>query len=117
MSFPLQQHSCVHKMQVGFSSSMFHQQPVVRQCPEDHIDHSTADVTFWRRWGQGHCRFTDGSVYEGEWVCDMRHGSGRMTLSDGTVYEGQWQDDKQHGSGEHHPHCLHKELASDRVAA
>jgi hypothetical protein len=61
---------------------------------------SAADVNhLMHRWGQGHCRFTDGSVYEGEWVRDKRHGSGRMTLSDGTVYEGQWQDDKQHGTG------------------
>lgn len=51
------------------------------------------------RWGEGHCRYTDGSVYEGEWLRDMRHGNGRMTLHDGTVYEGQWKDDKLHGSG------------------
>lgn len=52
------------------------------------------------RWGEGHCRYTDGSVYEGQWVKDQRHGTGRMTLSDGTVYEGEWQDDRLHGVGE-----------------
>jgi hypothetical protein len=51
------------------------------------------------RWGKGHCRYTDGSVYEGQWVKNQRHGTGRMTLSDGTMYEGEWQDDRLHGVG------------------
>ena len=51
------------------------------------------------RCGHGHCRYTDGSEYEGEWLRDMRHGSGRMTLTDGTVYDGQWREDKLHGAG------------------
>lgn len=51
------------------------------------------------RCGHGHCRYTDGSEYDGEWLHDMRHGSGRMTLSNGTVYDGQWRDDKLHGAG------------------
>jgi len=51
------------------------------------------------RWGEGHCRYTDGSVYEGEWLRDLRHGMGCLTLRDETTYQGQWQDDKLHGTG------------------
>ena len=65
---------------------------------------STARVLFFCgracRWGQGHCRFADGTVYEGEWVRDKRQGKGHLTRPDGSSFEGHWQDDKLEGLGE-----------------
>lgn len=36
--------------------------------------------------------WTDGSMYEGEWVRGIQHGLGRMIFPDGNVKEGVFED-------------------------
>ena len=48
---------------------------------------------------QGVFTFADGSVYEGEYVGNVRSGKGKMTYADGAVYEGSWEGGKRAGSG------------------
>ncbi|AVK74590.1 Morn repeat incomplete domain containing protein [Pandoravirus quercus] len=43
----------------------------------------------YARHGHGQMCYADGSVFEGEWVEDMRH-HGTLTRSDGTVLNGTW---------------------------
>ena len=44
--------------------------------------------------------YEDGSVYDGEWLNDLRHGPGRCTWPNGIVYNGEWKNDKQDGKGQ-----------------
>ena len=44
-------------------------------------------------------RYSDGSMYEGEWKNGKRHGSGTFRSISGDVYEGQFQQDRRHGFG------------------
>ncbi|MCQ8260872.1 hypothetical protein NF418_05155 [Streptococcus suis] len=46
------------------------------------------------RSGRGKMTYADGRVYEGSWQGDRRHGRGKLTNLDGTIYEGLWQDDR-----------------------
>jgi len=43
-------------------------------------------------------KYSDGSVYEGDWKDDKRHGTGKYTSSLGT-YEGEWSHDQRNGKG------------------
>jgi len=43
--------------------------------------------------------WSNGDIYEGEWLNGKRHGYGKMLYSDGTVYIGYWQNDKRQGYG------------------
>lgn len=43
--------------------------------------------------GKGKYVYTDGNIYEGDWVDGKRHGKGKYTFVDGNVYEGDWVDD------------------------
>lgn len=58
--------------------------------------------------GVGIFKFTDGRVYDGEFLNGSRHGKGKVlevtnvgvyTWPDGRSYDGQWKDGKQHGIG------------------
>ena len=49
--------------------------------------------------GQGRANYSDGSVYEGEWVNGKKEGHGKICFSSGGVYEGEWKNDKQDGFG------------------
>ncbi|KNC48087.1 CMRP Flagellar component [Thecamonas trahens ATCC 50062] len=53
------------------------------------------------RHGTGVHRYTNGSVYEGEWKDDKRDGRGKLVSASGEVYEGEWKADKRHGFGKH----------------
>lgn len=47
--------------------------------------------------------YSDGSWYDGDWNCGLRHGVGEFhKFTDGrrTVYRGQWLNDLKHGIGE-----------------
>lgn len=61
----------------------------------------------WRkgkRNGQGTDYFSNGDIYEGNFVDEARSGYGKMTSADGKIYIGQWKDDLKHGKGrEEHP--------------
>ena len=50
--------------------------------------------------GEGKLTYDDESVYEGEWVNDMRYGRGVMTFApSGDVYDGEWVNDVMSGHG------------------
>ena len=50
--------------------------------------------------GRGVMRFSDGTVYDGEWENDEREGRGDERYM-GDVYSGGWHRDKKHGKGIH----------------
>jgi len=43
--------------------------------------------------------FSNGSVYEGEWLNNKIEGHGRMAYTNGYVYEGEWKNHKWNGYG------------------
>ena len=49
--------------------------------------------------GKGRLIHAFGDVYEGDWDHNKAHGNGKFTTLDGTVYVGKWKDDKKHGKG------------------
>ena len=49
--------------------------------------------------GQGVYTWSDGRIYEGEYLNDKKHGHGTYTWADGRFYEGPWVNGKQHGQG------------------
>lgn len=52
-----------------------------------------------QREGQGTQHWSDGSVYEGEWLVDKANGKGRLIHANGDVYEGEWENDRANGFG------------------
>ena len=44
-------------------------------------------------------RWTDGSVYQGEWKRGIQHGQGKMVFADGTVKEGYFENNVFKGKG------------------
>jgi hypothetical protein len=55
---------------------------------------------FAGQWeGVGTYRFSDGTVYEGQFVANRHHGRGTITYSSGSSYEGQWRAGQKHGTG------------------
>jgi hypothetical protein len=36
--------------------------------------------------------YSNGDIYEGDFVDNKRHGNGKMTYPDGKVEEGRWED-------------------------
>ena len=44
--------------------------------------------------------YEDGSVYEGDWLNDLRHGHGKYTWPNAIVYNGEWKNDSQDGKGQ-----------------
>lgn len=55
--------------------------------------------SFNRFHGQGSYTYTNGSVYEGQWVDGRKQGEGKQTQPDGSVYTGEWRDNLQNGKG------------------
>ena len=49
--------------------------------------------------GAGTLKFTNGTVYEGEFRAGVRHGKGTLTFSSGEEYEGEWVDGVMSGHG------------------
>ena len=43
--------------------------------------------------GQGTLIFSNGDVYQGEWLNGEMHGKGRIQYAGGAVYEGKWEED------------------------
>ena len=44
-------------------------------------------------------KYSDESIFKGNFVDDKRVGKGVMTYPDGTIYDGDWVDDVKNGSG------------------
>ena len=59
---------------------------------------------FGRRHGRGKLNYADGSWYDGDWDCGVRHGAGEFHQCIGEdkfiVYKGQWYNDLKHGIGQ-----------------
>ncbi|KAL7449741.1 hypothetical protein ACHAWC_001772 [Mediolabrus comicus] len=53
------------------------------------------------RNGHGKYAWTDGSVYEGDWLADKMHGKGKFTWANGDVYDGEFQDNSRNGKGKY----------------
>ena len=43
--------------------------------------------------------YTDGGIYEGEWLDGKMHGRGLYTFPNGNKYDGEWQNDVKEGYG------------------
>ena len=52
--------------------------------------------------GPGIYRWSDGSIYEGDYLDDLRHGKGRFLWANGESYEGDYLNDERTGSGVYH---------------
>ena len=48
---------------------------------------------------KGKLIYSNGDIYEGEFLNDKAHGYGIYTYIDGTKYEGNWKNDKKDGKG------------------
>ena len=46
--------------------------------------------------GQGKYTFSDGSIYEGEWMGNLPNGQGTLTSPDGNRYMGEFKDGEKH---------------------
>lgn len=55
-----------------------------------------------KREGWGKMAWTDGTLYEGEWLADEQTGWGTLTFGNGRMYEGQMQANAFHGQGTFH---------------
>ena len=49
--------------------------------------------------GMGKLVYSNGNIYEGEWVDGVRHGKGRLIQADGCSYSGEWFSDTINGYG------------------
>ena len=59
---------------------------------------STRAIT-WRMPNMEERRYSDGSVYVGEFKDSKKHGQGKMTYKNGDTYEGLWKNDLPNGYG------------------
>lgn len=51
------------------------------------------------RFGYGVKTYSDGSVYEGNFLNGERSGFGKCVKPSGNTYEGEWKNDRRHGKG------------------
>lgn len=49
--------------------------------------------------GPGTEIFSNGDIYEGQYVQDHKHGIGVLKLTSGAIFNGVWRENKQHGAG------------------
>ena len=49
--------------------------------------------------GEGKYRWTNGDIYDGDWVNGKQSGRGKQTWATGEIYVGGWKDGEQHGRG------------------
>jgi len=54
---------------------------------------------FNRFHGKGTYKYTNGNVYEGEWVDGRKSGEGTQTWPSGEKYSGSWSNNREHGEG------------------
>ena len=47
--------------------------------------------------GRGRMVYSDGSIYEGDWVGGQREGQGALTFPGSMIYEGGWKGGRPHG--------------------
>ena len=52
------------------------------------------------RQGMGEMMFTDGSLYQGNWMNDKKNGQGSLKYRSGNVYQGFFVNDRKEGYGE-----------------
>ncbi|DAZ99333.1 TPA: hypothetical protein N0F65_005184 [Lagenidium giganteum] len=63
------------------------------------------DVGSWRLgddgsiYRRGKLKFSNGDIYDGEWVNGKRHGQGVLKFANGSSYAGQFEDNFYHGFG------------------
>jgi len=51
------------------------------------------------RNGNGVGYYSNGNIYEGEWVNDKKHGHGKYIFKNGDIYEGEFKNDEINGKG------------------
>lgn len=51
------------------------------------------------RHGNGTQKFSNGSIYEGEWKNNQANGKGRLTFKNGDYYDGEWVNNQAEGHG------------------
>ena len=56
-------------------------------------------ATTTMRQGFGNMRYSNGNIYQGEWLRGKRHGPGVVVYASGNFYSGDWQLDKKWGKG------------------
>lgn len=54
---------------------------------------------FNRFHGTGTYKYTNGNVYQGEWVDGRKNGQGTQTWANGEKYVGGWSNNREHGEG------------------
>ncbi|MCL2164891.1 MAG: hypothetical protein FWH55_10995 [Oscillospiraceae bacterium] len=52
-----------------------------------------------RPHGKGKMKYTNGNVYDGEWVHGVQQGNGLMRYRNGDIYDGKWQNGQRDGIG------------------
>ncbi|MBQ9008415.1 MAG: TIR domain-containing protein, partial [Clostridia bacterium] len=57
------------------------------------------DFVNGQRSGKGKLTYANGAVYEGDWTDNNKNGQGKMIYAGGAVYEGEWKNDKINGRG------------------
>ena len=75
-----------------------------RSIPENELKYTNGDVYKGEtvdqiRHGKGIHQCSNGDVYDGNWSEDKRHGFGTMTFTSGMTYTGDWVEDKTCGYG------------------
>jgi len=55
--------------------------------------------TSWGYTGKGNAVYSNGEIYEGDFVDGRRAGKGKYSYANGDKYDGEFQDNKKHGIG------------------
>lgn len=76
-----------------------HSLPSTQSGVEFEQGHYKGEFRLGKRHGKGTMVWSDGSVFDGDWLNDER-AYGKMIMRGGWVYEGAFKDDKFHGDNE-----------------
>ena len=72
---------------------------MIDQCPPDELSKREGYWQHELRFGRGRYIAADCEVYIGSWKDDKKHGYSQTRFSDGTIYEGQYVNGMEDGFG------------------